>query len=223
LFRFAHDAKWITDNPAKQFKTTKVTANPTLPFPPEEFAAILTACDSYTGFKNKELLKAFILALRHSGQRIRDVVTLKRSAITNGRLFLRSAKTGVPVHLPLPPECLDALDALPADGPYYFWSGQGLPKTRVGNFQGMLKSIFKSANVAGGHAQRFRDTFAVELLLAGATMNEGAALLGNSTKVFERHYAPWVQARQEQLDAIVRDSWIRTKSRTTENGRQNNQ
>jgi len=217
LFRFAHDAKWVSENPARQLKSPQVTPNPTLPFTPEEYTAILKACDSYDG-PNKAMLKAFVILLRESGLRIRDGVTLKRSSIANGKLFLRSAKTGVPVRLPLPPECLDGLAALPTNGDYYFWSGGTKPKARVGNFQGMLQTVFKAAGVTGGHAHRFRDTFAVELLLAGVSLEKVAALLGNSVKIVEKHYAPWVAARQDQLEEAVKASWVkRTKSRTPEN------
>ena len=55
---------------------------------------------------------------------------------------------------------------------------------------------------------RWRDTFAVELLLAGVPLEQVSVLLGHqSTKVTEKHYSPWVKARQEQLEAAVRKSW----------------
>ena len=60
----------------------------------------------------------------------------------------------------------------------------------------------------GGHAHRFRDTFAVELLLAGVPLERVSNRLGHqSVKVTERHYAPWVRARQEQLEADVKGTW----------------
>ena len=49
------------------------------------------------------------------------------------------------------------------------------------------------------------DTFACELLLAGASLEQVGALLGHqSTRVTEKHYSAWVKARQEQLEAVVR-------------------
>lgn len=219
LFRFAHDAGWIKENPARKLKSPKVTENPTVPFTPEEVNRILQACDSYRG-KNASLLKAFVLLLRDSGLRIRDAVTLTRDAVRDGKLFLYSAKTGTPVRVPLPPECLDALSAIPQNGERYFWSGNGNPKTRVANFQYALKNIFKTADVPNGHAHRFRDTFAVELLLAGVPIERVAILLGHSsTKVTQKHYSPWIAARQEQLEDDVRRAWtIRTKTRTVKSG-----
>ena len=49
-----------------------------------------------------------------------------------------------------------------------------------------------------------RDTFAVEMLLAGVPLEQVSMLLGHkSVKITEKHYAPWVKARQEQLAASV--------------------
>jgi integrase/recombinase XerD len=57
----------------------------------------------------------------------------------------------------------------------------------------------------------FRDTFAVSLLLKGVSLESVSKLLGHSSiKITERHYAPWVKARQEQLEAEVRRIWSPT-------------
>jgi hypothetical protein len=62
--------------------------------------------------------------------------------------------------------------------------------------------------VQGGHPHRFRDTLAVELLLDGMPIERVSVLLGNSSvKITERHYAPWVQARQTQLEADLVHAW----------------
>ena len=54
----------------------------------------------------------------------------------------------------------------------------------------------------------FRDTFAVEMLLAGLPLEQVSILLGHkSVKITEKHYAPWVKARQELLAANVRKAW----------------
>jgi integrase len=58
------------------------------------------------------------------------------------------------------------------------------------------------------HPHMFRDTFAVEMLLAGVPLEQVSMLLGHkSVKITEKHYAPWVKARQEQLAVNVRKSW----------------
>jgi hypothetical protein len=48
----------------------------------------------------------------------------------------------------------------------------------------------------------------VELLLEGVPMERVSILLGHSSvKITERHYAPWVQARQAQLEADLERVW----------------
>jgi integrase len=73
-----------------------------------------------------------------------------------------------------------------------------------------LAALFKDAKVTDGHAHRFRDTFAVELLLDGTPIENVQAFLGHaSVRVTERHYAPWVRARKERAEADVKRSWDR--------------
>jgi integrase/recombinase XerD len=49
------------------------------------------------------------------------------------------------------------------------------------------------------------------LLLKGVSLENVSKLLGHSSiKITERHYAPWVKARQEQLEAEVRRIWSPT-------------
>ena len=60
----------------------------------------------------------------------------------------------------------------------------------------------------GGHPHRFRDTLAVELLLDGMPIERVSALLGHSSvKITERHYSPWVEARQAQLESDMQRAW----------------
>jgi hypothetical protein len=62
--------------------------------------------------------------------------------------------------------------------------------------------------VKDGHPHRFRDTLAVELLVQGVPMDRVSILLGHSSvKITERHYAPWVLARQVQLEADLERVW----------------
>lgn len=71
-----------------------------------------------------------------------------------------------------------------------------------------MRRLFKLAGVTTGHAQRYCDTFAFEVLLSGVTLERVSVLLGHqSVRVTEKHYAPWVRARQEQLESDVRRTW----------------
>jgi integrase/recombinase XerD len=207
FFRFVHGSGWLPTNPALTIKPPKVDDSPTMPFTREEFVRVLKACEKYPNPKNKVRLKALVLLLRHSGLRIADAVTLSKQQIKDGVLTLRTAKTGTDVRVPLHPEAVNALEAIETDK-YYFWSGASTKKSCVGDYQRAFKKLYELAKVENGHAHRWRDTFAVELLLAGVPIEQVAILLGHqSTKVTEKHYSPWVRARQEQLEAAVRSTF----------------
>ena len=179
-----------------------------VPITKDEFTSIVNACDTYPDEVNRARLRAIILVMRYTGLRIRDVVTLRKDHIKNGKLFLRTAKTGTDVFCPLPPEALDALEAIKAKGEYYFWTGTSKPKSAVGDYQRALRTLFDLAKTPRVHAHLFRHTFAPELLTAGNSLETVVALLGHSsTKITERSYSHWVKGRQEKLEAAVRNSW----------------
>jgi integrase len=216
FFYFCIRMKWMSDNPMKSIDPPKVKQVPTLPFEPQEVNAIVSACDRFPlkgiyGEGNRKRLRAMVLLLRYSGLRIRDAATLRRERLQDGKLLLYMQKTGVPVFVPLPPFVCEALGDLPNLHPsFVFWSGNGLPKTTVADWQRSLRTLFDLAEVKGAHAHRFRDTFAVELLLAGVPIDQVSILLGHSSvKITEKSYAPWVKARQEQLEAAVMKTWPR--------------
>src|SRR5437016_6007638 len=88
--------------------------------------------------------------------------------------------------------------------------GERVDASIVRSWQTRLRKLFKLANVPNGHAHRFRDTFAVELLLAGVPIERVSVLLGHqSVRITEKHYAPWVRSRQEQLEADLARAWSR--------------
>src|SRR5262249_27415378 len=213
FFKFCVGRKWLDVNPVLVLKAPKVRPNPTLPFSREEMEKLLWACELFgTGgqyrSKNRTRSKAMVLLLRYSGLRIQDAVTLQRERIQNSKLFLYSQKTGVPVTVALPKIVVSALDELDDFTERFFWNGQGKVTSVVGVWERAFARLFTIAGIKDGHAHRFRDTFAVELLLSGASLEHVSVLLGHSSvKITERHYAPWVQARQDQLDEIVRRAW----------------
>jgi integrase/recombinase XerD len=207
FFKFVHESGWLPTNPAKVIKPPKTDDPPTLPYSKDEFQRVLAACDKYRDKQNAIRLRALTLLLRYSGLRISDAVTLTKQQINGDVLTLRTAKTGTDVRVPLPKTVIDALDAIPTDN-YYFWSGRGTKKSCVGDYQRAFKKLYELAKVENGHAHRWRDTFAVELLLDGIPLEQVSALLGHqSIKVTERHYSPWVKARQDQLEAAVRSTF----------------
>jgi len=215
FFRFCCDSKWIAENPGNLVKAPKVTQRPTMPYCEDEMKKIIAACSQYPnchGNYDPEYgpkLKAFVLLLRHSGLRIGDALMLERKRLKRDRLFLYTQKTGTPVYVPLPPELVAALNFCPNRNPeYFFWSGESKLTTAAGNQRKYLNRLFEIAGVRGGKPHRFRDTFAVELLLADVPLERVSILLGHSSiKVTEKYYSPWVKSRQDQLEADVRKTW----------------
>jgi len=234
FFYFCISSGWIHENPAKGLSRIKVDQKPTDYFPQDEFNKIIDATYIYDSKtvnakemrNNATRLRVLTLLMRWSGLAIRDAVTLERTRLDkDDNLFLYRAKTGVPVYVPLRPDVAKQLREIPP-GPkpnprYFFWSGNGQPKSAVADWQRAYRKLFKLAAIK--HADdtfkrcfphMFRDTFAVENLLAGITLEKVSLLLGHSSiKTTERHYAPFVKARQEEIVAAVRQAWATMDAR----------
>jgi site-specific recombinase XerD len=214
FFRFCHDSGWITANPMSAVKPPKADHSPTLPFEKKQIEKLLATAEKLTAkgrFKdgNRKRVRAMILLLRYSGLRISDAAILERSRLSGDKLFLYTQKTGTPVWVPLPKQAVDTLNESPSDDEkYFFWNGRCQAKSAVKIWERTFQSVFKHAKIPDGTIHRFRDTFAVELLLKGVPIEQVSVLLGHSSlKVTERHYAPWVKARQDQLEQSVRLAW----------------
>jgi integrase len=213
--RFFMDRGWWNENLALKLKRPKVKDVPTMPYTREQMSALLAACEQYTdwhghaGQENARRLRAFVLFARYSGLRISDAASCAVDRLSGNRLFLYTQKTGVPVQVPLPPFVVEALEACPRmNERYWFWTGSGSKETLSGNWRRTFRRLCEIAGVQGGHPHRFRDTLAVELLLDGMPMERVSILLGHSSvKITERHYSPWVQARQAQLEADLVRAW----------------
>jgi integrase/recombinase XerD len=226
FFAFCIRNGWLEANPALPMSRVKVEQVPTGYFSREEFDTIEQAIRRFgMGSLNpkrntwSQRLHAMLLLLRWSGLRIQDATTLGRSRLSGDKLLLYQAKTGTPVYVPLPPNVAEALRGVPSgkcpNPRYFFWSGNGDARSGTKVWQRAFRRLFELADIRSpdGRQKRcfphmFRDTFAVELLLAGVPLDQVAVLLGHSsTKITERHYSPWVKARQMQLEASVQRAW----------------
>jgi integrase/recombinase XerD len=212
FFHFAERRKWVEGNPASELKAPKITVRPTMPFTRDEMVKILAGLEKYAqraGRANAQRLRAFVFLLRYSGMRIGDAVRLSVDRIVGNRLFLYTAKTGTPVYCVLPDFVIRALEVSSrSSARYFFWTGESKLHSAIGKWQRRLGNLFRLVEVLDGHAHRFRDTFAVELLLAGVPLERVSVLLGHQNlRVTEKHYAPWVRSRQEQLEADLARAW----------------
>jgi len=218
FFHFCVAREWIRANPVAPLKPVKVPPSQTLPFDQDQMTAILKACDRYSsngiyGDQNGVRLRALTLLMRYSGLRIGDAVTCARDRLVGSKLWLYQAKTGTPVYCPLPPIVIDALQEAKGSNPkYFFWSGNGKIKSAVADAQRSFRKLFERAEVTG-HPHMFRDTFAVELLKQGVSLETVSMLLGHaSIKVTEKHYKPWVKTLQDKLEAEAMRGWPQAKT-----------
>jgi integrase/recombinase XerD len=217
FLRFARDNGWVTENLAEKIKSPRVTMRPTLPFTQDQMIKILEAAARRIqtvpsqGKENARRLRGLVLLLRYSGLRIGDAVSCSIDRLVDGKLRLYTQKTGTHVHCPLPKFVIAELEALPRRSErHWFWSGNGDVHGLVTKWEELLRTVFDDAKIPEGHAHRFRDTFAVDLLLAGVPLERVAIMLGHSSvRITEKHYSPWVRARQEQAEADVRLTWSR--------------
>jgi integrase/recombinase XerD len=187
FFRFCHQSGWMAANPAAVIKPPKADHAPTMPFERAQIDAMLAVAAAFNakgkfGPGNRERVRAMILLLRYSGLRISDAAVLERSRLSGDKPFLYTQKTGTPVWVPLPPKTVEALNSSPSDNEkYFFWNGTCLPTSAVKIWERTFETVFEKAHIPGGTIHRFRDTFAVELLLKGVPIEQVSVLLGHSS------------------------------------------
>jgi site-specific recombinase XerD len=215
FFLYCVRHKWAPENPAAHLSTIKVKQPPTMPLTREQFVSVMEAAEKYNPKAadkdwRRQRAVAMLLLLRWSGLRIGDAARLERAALSErGTLRLYTQKTGEGVFVPLPPSAVKALREISNTNPrYFFWNGKSAMDSPGKRWWSTLKKIFASAGAPDAHPHMLRDTFAVEMLLAGVSLEQVSILLGHSSvKITERHYLPWVKARQEQLEQSVRKAW----------------
>jgi integrase/recombinase XerC len=226
FFTFCFERKWIDENPAKVIKLPRnIKPAEVVPYTAEEVSRITAACDAMgRGPYERLRARAMILLLDNTALRISDIATLERDRVRDGRIVIRTLKTGETVSLPLWTATQTALDALPAPrgaetmARYYFWNGITSKRAVVGIAERTLAAVFKKSGVLGAHAHRFRHTLATRLLGDGASFEDVADILGNSPVIVRKHYAKWSRARQERIDRLMRESVFGTSVVRNEKG-----
>ena len=217
FFGFCFERKWSDENPAKRIKSAKnIKQTEVVPYTPDEITKMLTACDAIgrTTYERRRA-RAMILLLNNTALRISDLATIARDRVRDGRVLLRTKKSGDTVYLPLWNETQKALDALPdprgtvGESRHYFWNAVTTPRALSRVVARTLAAVFTKSKVAKAHAHRFRHTLATRLLGMGGTVQEVADILGNSPEIVLKHYAKWSQARQQRIDELMTAAQLR--------------
>jgi integrase len=188
-----------------------------VPYSQDQMVKIIGAIERMpTGCEDRDLqlkrLKAQIFVMRYGGLAIIDAAPLTADRVIDGRLILRRSKTRTPVAVKLPDFLVSLLAELPLyRGQYFFWNKQkesSKKETATGNLRRQLRKLLKLAGVVKPSdwalAHGFRDTFAVEFLSSGGSMEELQRLLGHkSIDITQKHYAHWDERRRKQLDQSI--------------------
>jgi integrase len=196
----------------------KTDGRQTIPLSSSQFAELLAATDTYDADPDREvlheghLLKTLFLLMRWSGLRIGDCLTMARASLRGNSLDLITRKTKAHYRGTLPDEVASLLRALPhghgTHPDYFFWSVDSTYETLTSSWSRAIRGLNRHLNYRDDHGRpiRFhshmlRDTFAVELLLAGVALEDVSRLLTHkSVRITEKYYAPWIRARQVQLE-----------------------
>jgi site-specific recombinase XerD len=180
FFTWAVKFEYLDKNPFDKLDPIQVHEVPTLPLTPEEFSKLLasvTACKE----QYRETMTTLMLTMRWSGLAIRDATCLRRDALgADNRLRTYRKKTGEYVHVKLPAFVADMLRAHGCMHPdYFFWNRtQCTAESKVSWVEHQLLGIYNEAGITPRGAHRLRDTFAVENLNAGMTIEELASCWG---------------------------------------------
>lgn len=221
FLRYCFNARMIDRIP--KLSPIRIDEAPTMPLSDEEYARLIGQVSKTFSDRKAQRVHALVQLMRHSGLAIQDAVTLEQAELKKDgadgtyRIETSRQKTGTHVSVPLQPDIAkELLQVMKLNGnpKYAFWSGNGKIKTALSNWGNELRLLFREAGFPEGHPHQLRDTFAVSLLEKGVPLEEVSKLLGHdSIKTTEKHYAKWVKARQDRLDALVKKTWKRPKAK----------
>src|ERR1035437_3036660 len=227
FLRWATGLGLLTRNPGSTLKAITPNECQTMPLTMPQFEEVLAATEKldtevrYESARVGRHLKVLFLVQRWTGLRIGDALQLPKVALMGNRIALTMQKTGGDIGCILPDFVVEALNSLPPmkhiSPDYFFVSGKAQPKTDTNKWVRKVKRINKYVSLTDdkGEPMEFRshmlrDTFAVEMLLAGVPLEKVSKLLGHkSIAVTQRYYAKWVASRLRQLEGDVVDAMRR--------------
>lgn len=173
----------------------------TKPFSGEELARMREVCSP---------LELFIFRVfRHTGMRGSDVADLKWRDVhfLDGEIRRKAIKNDSELQIPIGEELMCSLvesqNQQKADD--FVIKIENKSTTRV-QLYNLMRLMFKRANIQEAHPHRFRATFAVDLLIKGATTYQVAQLLGDREKTVEKHYLSFVPQVRDKVRTLILDN-----------------
>lgn len=211
----------IDRNPAVLLKPIPLSKERTQPLSKTQFDELLTKIEPFTaGTVNQEYkgyaqeLRALFLLQRWAGLRILDCLLLPRTGLVGNRISLVTKKNGAKIEdRVLPDHVVAALNDLSPERPkfrptHFLWQ-EGVKLENLSTewinvitaMNAYLNFKDEEGKPMNFHSHMLRDTYAVQLLLAGVSLEDVSKLLTHSSVLTtERHYAPWVKKRLQQLE-----------------------
>jgi integrase len=208
FFKWAVAAEYLQRDPSTIVKRQKHEHVQTQPLTPEQFQQVMAATRR---LEYGTQLRAIFQLQRWTGMRLIDALMMKRNNIKHGFMKIITRKTGARLERQLPKQVLAALaEVKPQDtvkDGHYFWSKECdadnltiVWAERVRELNEHLSLTDEDGETMDFRSHMLRDTFAVELLLAGVPLEEVSYLLTHtSVKMTEKYYAPWVNRRKQQV------------------------
>jgi integrase len=189
---------WRRDNPCREVTKLK-KGEGYAPWPWE-------AIEHFEKEARRDLWHVAALAL-YSGQRLSDVLKIKRTDIADGQIAVRQSKTGKELWIPVHRRLAKILAEIPHNGVYLLNNTRGLPWTVMG-FKAswgaeLNREIMKEMRERRLVFHGLRKSAVVTLLEAGATDAEVAAITGQSREMVA-HYSRQVNQRQLAAAAILK-------------------
>ncbi|WP_316203360.1 tyrosine-type recombinase/integrase [Bradyrhizobium sp. SZCCHNS3051] len=131
--------------------------------------------------------------LLYTGQRRSDVVTMGRQHISGDLIAVRQEKTGTPLMIPLHPELMKALDALPRSNLTFLLTEKGAPFTAAG-FGNWMRDRCDEANLSHCSAHGLRKAAATRLANIGCSNEQIKAITGHRS---DASLAPYTRAADQ--------------------------
>lgn len=236
FMNFLVRSKMMKTNPIKELERLKTKRRITDYVRRNELDLILAALASdqerpRLDYVGPAYAHAYVYLLRWSGLRAGDALRIGPSNFEKnikGHTILRiiQSKTGLPLVVRVRDDLPVLLNSLELKGPTsYFMKPcrglEGLNKKQaakkeekhirnvVQTYDRRLKWAVKAAGVTRHiHLHMLRDTFAIELILAGRPIDYISKQLGHENVAMTiKHYLPWVEERKQMMDDTAPEYW----------------
>jgi len=224
FFRWATGMEFTARNPTQMLKAIAPAKSKTWPLTPKQFDELMASTyrldeeTNYNSAKVGQHLCALFLVQRWTGRCVGDVLILPKAALQGNRVnaVIRKKRNRKPaasrIECVLPDHVVEALNSLPhrpEEHPdYFFWSrtcdeDRNTNKwiRKVDRLNKHLSFTYEDGKAMEFHTHLLRDTFVVEMLLAGVPLEKVSKLVGHeSIAMTERYYAKWTKNRKQQLE-----------------------